>query len=110
MKAWFRNYLDPLNLWRYSLVCSYSFLRVYKKRVWDPLLKTWLYEKPAHSKKRAKPSGSYTCLHCGEKKNMALVFYNDVGPGFFCSMSCKQKHGVHVVTGRNSDVKVHRSK
>ena len=41
---------------------------------------------------------------------MALVFYNDVGPGFFCSMSCKQKHGVHVVTGRNSDVKVHRSK
>jgi len=110
MKAWFRNYLDPLNLWRYSLVLNYSFLRVYKRWVWDSLLKTWLSEKPIHRKKRAIPSGSYTCLHCGEKKNMALLFCNDVEPGFFCSMSCRQKHGFHVVTDRDSDVIGHRSK
>ena len=41
---------------------------------------------------------------------MALVFYNDVGPGFFCSMSCRQKHGLHVVADRDSDVMGHRFK
>ena len=110
MKAWFRNYLDPMKLWRYSLEFNYYFLRVYKRSVWDPLLKTWLSEKSAHRKKRAKPSVSYTCLHCGEKRNMALVFRNDAGPGFFCSMSCKQKHDLHLVADLDSEVIGHRSK
>jgi hypothetical protein len=40
---------------------------------------------------------------------MALVFCNDVGPGFFCSMSCKQRHGFRVVADSESDIIGHRS-
>ena len=36
---------------------------------------------------------------------MALVSYNDNDeePSFFCSMSCRYKHGLHVVIDRDSE-------
>ena len=61
-------------------------------------------------KKVATPSATYTCLQCGEKKNMALVVCNDVGSSFFCNISCSHKHSLQVVMDHDSDGLRHRSK
>lgn len=110
MKTWFRNYLDPLNLWRHSLALNYWFLRVYRRWLWKPFLETWLSKKSDYGKIGTTPSGTYTCLRCGEKKNMALVVRNDVEPSFFCSMSCSYKHGLNVSIDRDSGTLRYRSK
>jgi hypothetical protein len=105
MKAWLRNFLDPMNLWHHSIAFSYRLLKVYRRWLWEPLLETWLSRKYNDGKNVATPSEIYTCLECGEEKNMALVSYNDNDeePSFFCSMSCRYKHGLHVVIDRDSE-------
>ena len=109
MKAWFRNCLDPMNLWKHSITFNYWLLRVYKRWLWEPFLETWLFKKSDDGKKVATPSGTYTCLQCGDKTNLALVYGNDEEPGFFCNMSCRYKHDLHVVTDRHSEGLRHRS-
>ena len=110
MKAWFRNCLDPMNLWKHSIAFNYWLLRVYKRWLWEPFLETWLSKKADDGKKVATPSATYTCLQCGEKKNMALVVCNDVEPSFFCNISCSHKHSLQVVIDHDSDGLRHRSK
>jgi hypothetical protein len=109
MKAWLRNCLDPMNLWHHSIAFNYWLLRVYRRWLWEPFLETWLFRKSNDGKKAATPSGTYTCLQCGDKANMALVFGNDEEPSFFCNMSCRYKHDLHVVIDRDSEGLRHRS-
>ena len=102
MKAWFRNCIDPMNLWKHSIAFNYWILRVYKRRLWEPFLETWLSKKSDDGKKVATPSVTYTCLQCGEKKNMVLVVCNDVEPSFFCSISCRRRHAFNVSIEQDS--------
>jgi hypothetical protein len=41
---------------------------------------------------------------------MALVVCNDVEPSFFCNISCRDKHSLHVVLDQDSDGLRRRSK
>jgi hypothetical protein len=109
MKAWLRSCLDPMNLWHRSIALNYWLLRVYKRWLWKPFLETWFSKKYDNGKTVAKPSGTYACLQCGEKKNMALVISNGVEPSFFCSMSCRYQHGLQVTIDSDSEGLRHRS-
>ena len=95
MKAWLRKHLHPMDLWGYSLACSYWFLRVCKRWLWNPFLENWLSNNLEDAKKTAQPSGTYTCLQCGEEKNIAFVVCDNVEPSFFCSLSCRHRHALN---------------
>jgi len=104
MKASLRNFLDPMNLWHHSIAFNYRLLQVYRRWLWEPLLENWFSRTSNDGKKVATPSETYTCLECGKEKNMALVSCNDdEEPSFFCSMSCRYKHGLQVGIDRDSE-------
>jgi hypothetical protein len=103
MKAWLWNLLYPLNLWRGALTYCHWFLRTYQRWLWEPFLESWLSDNPKVAESKAPQSHLYTCVQCGSKKSIALIVRRDMGPSFFCSVTCRDQHALSATLNPDSD-------
>jgi len=103
MKAWFRNYLDPLNLWGYSLAFNYWFLRVYQRWLWEPFLDKLLSNDSKVVADKSGYSRSHICVQCEKRVKLALVTKWDNRINFFCSIECKNKWGYFIALEEDFD-------